>query len=100
MVSRSTSVLFPAPGGPVTPTRYARPVRLKIARMRSAAAGPSSSIREMARAIARGSPASTRSARGEDIYCSNCRAMTSRWISLVPSPIVVSFTSRKNFSAG
>ena len=25
--------------------------------------------------------------------------MTSRWISLVPSPIVVSFTSRKNFSA-
>ena len=28
------------------------------------------------------------------------RAMTSRWISLVPSPIVVSFTSRKYFSAG
>ena len=25
-VSRSTSVLLPAPGGPVTPTRYARPV--------------------------------------------------------------------------
>ena len=31
---------------------------------------------------------------------SSCRAMTSRWISLVPSPMVVSFTSRKNFSAG
>ena len=30
----------------------------------------------------------------------NWRAMTSRWISLVPSPMVVSFTSRKNFSAG
>ena len=31
---------------------------------------------------------------------SSCRAMTSRWISLVPSPMVVSFTSRKTFSAG
>src|SRR5438876_7727733 len=28
------------------------------------------------------------------------RAITSRWISLVPSPIVVSLTSRKYFSAG
>ena len=27
------------------------------------------------------------------------RAMTSRWISLVPSPIVQIFASRKNFSA-
>ena len=63
--SRSTSVLFPAPGGPVTPITYARPVRLKIARTRSAPDGSSSSIREMARAIARGSPASTRSASVE-----------------------------------
>src|SRR5262249_55007058 len=31
---------------------------------------------------------------------SSWRAMTSRWISLVPSPIVVSLTSRKYFSAG
>ena len=31
---------------------------------------------------------------------SSCLAMTSRWISLVPSPMVTSFTSRKNFSAG
>ena len=31
---------------------------------------------------------------------SSCRAITSRWISLVPSPMVVSLTSRKNFSAG
>ena len=30
----------------------------------------------------------------------NCLAMTRRWISLVPSPMVVSFTSRRNFSAG
>ena len=29
-----------------------------------------------------------------------CLAMIRRWISLVPSPMVVSFTSRKNFSAG
>jgi hypothetical protein len=28
------------------------------------------------------------------------RAMTRRWISLVPSPMVTSLTSRKNFSAG
>src|SRR4029078_1500922 len=34
------------------------------------------------------------------VHASRCRAMTSRWISLVPSPMVVSFTSRKNFSAG
>jgi len=33
-------------------------------------------------------------------HASSWRAMTSRWISLVPSPIVISFTSRKNFSAG
>src|SRR5262249_12208465 len=31
---------------------------------------------------------------------SSWRAMTSRWISLVPSPMVVSLTSRKYFSAG
>ena len=31
---------------------------------------------------------------------SSWRAMTSRWISLVPSPMVSSFTSRKYFSAG
>ena len=31
---------------------------------------------------------------------SNCRAITRRWISLVPSPMVVSLTSRKYFSAG
>src|SRR5439155_10613642 len=30
----------------------------------------------------------------------SCRAMTRRWISLVPSPMVVSLTSRKYFSAG
>src|SRR5882672_3219443 len=60
--NRSTSVLLPAPGGPVTPIRYARPVRGKIARTRSALFGSSSSMREIARAMARGSPASTRSA--------------------------------------
>ena len=37
----------------------------------------------------------------DPIYAaSSWRAMTRRWISLVPSPMVVSFTSRKNFSAG
>ena len=67
--SRSTSVLLPAPGGPVTPTRYARPVLPKIARTRSAAARLSSSTSEIARAIARGSPAITRSARVGATYC-------------------------------
>ena len=33
-------------------------------------------------------------------YIRSSLAMTNRWISLVPSPIVVSFTSRKYFSAG
>src|SRR5262245_4344340 len=59
--SRSTSVLFPAPGGPVTPTRYARPVCAKMPRTTSALDGSSSSMSEMARAMARGAPASTRS---------------------------------------
>ena len=62
-MSRSTSVLFPAPGGPVTPMRYARPVRGKIRRISSAAAGASSSMSEIARATARASPWSTRSGR-------------------------------------
>ena len=62
-VSLSTSVLLPAPGGPVTPIRNARPVLAKIPRMRSAPAGDSSSMSEIARARARGSPARTRSAR-------------------------------------
>ncbi len=37
---------------------------------------------------------------GAVAHARSWRAMTRRWISLVPSPIVVSFTSRKNFSAG
>src|SRR4051794_25818942 len=62
-VIRSTSVLFPAPGGPVTPTRYARPVRAKICWISDAPSAPSSSTREIALATARTSPASTRSDR-------------------------------------
>ena len=45
----------------------------------------------MARAMARGSPgehALGQRRRGVTFSASNCRAMTSRWISLVPSPIV------------
>ena len=33
-------------------------------------------------------------------WASSCRAITRRWISLVPSPMVRSLTSRKYFSAG
>ena len=111
--SRSTSVLLPAPGGPVTPTRYARPVAGNSSPTSAAAPGAPSSMSEMARAMARASPARTRAPSGEAAgmmdgpamaryadAASSWRAMTSRWISLVPSPIVVSLTSRKNFSAG
>jgi hypothetical protein len=71
-------------------------VRLKIARMRSAAAGLSSSI-EVARAIARDRPPAAR--QGDDIYSALPRNDEPLDLA-VPSPIVVSFTSRKNFSAG
>src|SRR6185503_1815428 len=63
-VSRSTRVLLPAPGGPVTPMRYARPVFAKRLPTSSAAPGDSSSIREIARAIARGSRSRIRAASG------------------------------------
>src|SRR6187401_3539874 len=62
VVNRSTNVLLPAPGGPVTPMRYARPVLANRRPTSSAAPGASSSIREIARAIARGSRARMRSA--------------------------------------
>src|SRR5688572_10223906 len=58
-VSASTSVLLPVPGAPVMPMRYARPVCLWIRAMRPAAAPASFSMSEIARATARGSPAST-----------------------------------------
>jgi hypothetical protein len=77
----------------------------KIARTRSALDASSSSISEIARAIARLSPASTRSERegvtkSNNYRDSSRRAITRRWISLVPSPMVNSLTSRKYFSAG
>ena len=53
---------FPTPGDPVRPTVHARPVRGKSAAERSARPASPSSTREMARATARASPASTSSA--------------------------------------
>ena len=104
-VRRSTSVLLPAPGGPVTPISRRGRCCGKIAADRARRPrATSSSMSEIARAIARADRrASTRSDRrcvGVRHWPSSCRAMTSRWISLVPSPIVSSFTSRKYFSAG
>src|SRR5207248_3428793 len=61
-VIRSTRVLLPAPGGPVTPITYARPVLPKIERTSAAASSLLFSISEMARAMARTSPAMTPSA--------------------------------------
>ena len=58
------------------------------------------------------SPARSRGDRGQECVSasdelgarryrpSSCRPITSRWISLVPSPMVQSLTSRKYFSAG
>jgi hypothetical protein len=62
----STSVLLPAPGAPVTPTRNARPDRSNSSRT---SAGPSSlsfSTSEMPRAIARGSPERIDAARADN----------------------------------
>ena len=105
--SRSTSVLFPAPGGPVTPMRWARPVCAKIAAHQVAALGRSRPQSARWRAQSRGDrrPAPGRARRRrhgrlQRHRASSCRAITRRWISLVPSPIVVSLTSRKYFSAG
>ena len=69
-VSRSTSVLLPAPGGPVTPTSFARPVFAKMACSSSVPAALSSSTSEIARAIARGSPDSTPAVSGSFIWSS------------------------------
>ena len=60
--STSARVFLPAPGGPVTPISCARPVFAKIARSKSTPAGASSSTSDIARATARGLPASTSSA--------------------------------------
>jgi hypothetical protein len=54
---RSTSVLLPVPGAPVTPSTKARPVRGKISFRRFSDCGPWSSIAVMAREIDRTSPA-------------------------------------------
>ena len=82
-VSASTSELLPAPGGPVTPT-----------------ISPSPSGADARNSRASGAPFSTCVARRASSRVvnhqsfSNWRAITRRWISLVPSPIVQSFTSR------
>src|SRR5579883_984560 len=61
-ISASTSVDFPAPGLPVTPSTNARPVDGYSRLSAATAAGSWSSRSRMSRAAARTSPASTRSA--------------------------------------
>src|SRR4051794_37659047 len=61
--SRPISVDFPTPGGPVKPTMAACPVFGYTSRTSAHPSGSSSSTREIARASARLSPASRRSAR-------------------------------------
>ena len=61
------SVLLPTPGGPVKPVILAPPVLGKTSRTRSQPAGSSDSIRVIARARARLSPPSRRSAKGEKV---------------------------------
>src|SRR5213594_2351607 len=64
VVSLSTSVDLPAPGGPVMPSTWARPTCGCTARMISATPGILFSTRVMRRARARRSPASMRSTSG------------------------------------
>ena len=63
VVSRSTSVDLPAPGGPVIPSTWARPVRANTARMISGISGVRFSTRVMRRARASRSPSSIRVTR-------------------------------------
>ncbi len=67
---RATSVLLPAPGGPVMPTRNARPLRAKQASRIATASGASFSTREMARASATRSP--SRAPRISSSWASAC----------------------------
>ena len=60
-------VLLPAPGGPVIPTRHARPVSGWRAATSSRPSGPSRSARLIARPIARRSPARTPAMSGSSV---------------------------------
>src|ERR1051326_1640372 len=60
-----TSVLFPAPGGPVTPVRHARPTRAYRRPRASAKRGSEFSAHEITRATAFLSPARKRSVRSD-----------------------------------
>ena len=71
-------VLFPTPGGPVSPTIRALPVRGKTSRTSSQPAGSSFSIRVIARARARLSPATSRSARSVSVRCAIRRSLGPR----------------------
>ena len=90
----STSVLFPAPGGPVIPTITACPARgcnsrSTSQRPRIAILDPGGGAGQRAHIAFRNLARPIR----HQLFRS-CRAITSRWISLVPSPMVQSFTSR------
>ncbi len=84
------------------PMIRARPVRGKRRRRMSGTVPESRSTSEIARPIGRAIPARTPRASSSDAAAepeahappSSCLAMTSFWISLVPSPIVQSLTSR------
>ena len=83
------------------PIRYGLPVLGKMRRTSSAPCGDF--VFDQADGARHGARIPLEDAigqRGAFGHASSCRAMTSRWISLVPSPIVSSFTSRKYFSAG
>ena len=106
-ISRSTSVLLPAPGAPVMPIRYACPrpgedLADELGAFGRLVLDQADRARDRARIALQYAIGERRSdvARRTCHWLSSCRAMTRRWISLVPSPIVSSLTSRKYFSAG
>ena len=102
------------PGGPVTPRTIALPACGKSSARRAAASGRPSSTMLMARATARIVAGTHAFGQRQDLLrgrpqvgyrttprrSSSSRAMTSRWTSLVPSPMVPSFESRRNRSTG
>src|SRR5688500_14638046 len=63
----STSVLLPAPGAPVMPTRNARPDRPNSSRTSAGPSSASFSTSEMPRAIPRGSPDTIESASEDNL---------------------------------
>ena len=94
--SDRTACSFPRRARPVTPKIMARPVCGNNSRQQRLSFR--AAILDPRRGAGRGANVAARRfslpRTSHQQLFSNCRAITSRWISLVPSPMVHSFTSR------